>query len=65
MVLYNQTSAIMQDLGDSRSPLIFLGISSILNIGADLALVRPMEQGEPRGRRLSRRESLDSCVSFI
>ena len=31
MVLYNQTSAIMRSLGDSRSPLIFLGISSILN----------------------------------
>ena len=42
MVLYNQTSAIMRGLGDSRSPLIFLGISSILNIVLDLALVRPM-----------------------
>lgn len=42
MVLYNQTSAIMRSLGDSRSPLIFLGISSILNIVLDLALVRPM-----------------------
>lgn len=41
MVLYNQTSAIMRSLGDSRSPLIFLGISSILNIVLDLALVRP------------------------
>ena len=32
----------MRSLGDSRSPLIFLGISSILNIVLDLALVRPM-----------------------
>ena len=37
MVLYNQTSAIMRSLGDSRSPLIFLGISSILNIVLDCA----------------------------
>ena len=42
MVLYNQTSAIMRSLGDSRSPLIFLGISSVLNIVLDLVLVRPM-----------------------
>ena len=42
MVLYNQTSAIMRSLGDSRSPLIFLGISSVLNIVLDLLLVRPM-----------------------
>ncbi|MCI5648548.1 MAG: MATE family efflux transporter [Fusicatenibacter sp.] len=41
-ILYNQTSAIIRSLGDSKSPLIFLGISSVLNIVLDLLLVRPM-----------------------
>ena len=41
-ILYNQTSAIIRSLGDSKSPLIFLGISSVLNIVLDLLLVRPL-----------------------
>lgn len=40
--LYNLLSAIIRSLGDSRSPLIFLGISSVLNILLDLLLVMPM-----------------------
>lgn len=40
--LYNLLSAIIRSLGDSRSPLIFLGISSVLNIVLDLLLVIPM-----------------------
>ena len=40
--LYNLLSAIIRSLGDSRSPLIFLGISSVLNILLDLLLVVPM-----------------------
>ena len=40
--LYNLLSAIIRSLGDSKSPLIFLGISSALNIVLDLLLVMPM-----------------------
>ena len=40
--LYNLLSAIIRSLGDSRSPLIFLGISSVLNIALDLLLVAPL-----------------------
>ena len=40
--LYNLLSAIIRSLGDSKSPLIFLGISSVLNILLDLLLVMPM-----------------------
>ncbi len=36
---YNATSAILRGLGDSRTPLYFLIISTILNIGFDLLFV--------------------------
>ncbi len=36
---YNATSAILRGLGDSRTPLYFLIISTILNIGFDLVFV--------------------------
>ena len=39
MGFYNGTSSILRGLGDSKSPLIFLIISSILNIGLDLLFV--------------------------
>ncbi|MBQ8975184.1 MAG: MATE family efflux transporter, partial [Oscillospiraceae bacterium] len=36
---YNIMSAVMRGLGDSRHPLIFVGISTVLNIILDLVLV--------------------------
>ncbi len=36
---YNATSAILRGLGDSKTPLFFLLISTILNIGLDLLFV--------------------------
>ena len=36
---YNATSAILRGLGDSKTPLFFLIISTILNIGFDLLFV--------------------------
>ncbi len=36
---YNATSAILRGLGDSRTPLYFLIISTLLNIGFDLLFV--------------------------
>lgn len=40
--LYNMTSAILRSLGDSLTPVIFLVLSSIINIILDFILVVPM-----------------------
>ena len=37
--LYNMTSGVIRALGDSRTPVIFLVMSSFLNIGLDLLFV--------------------------
>ena len=37
--LYNMTAAILRSLGDSRTPVYFLALSSILNIFLDVALI--------------------------
>lgn len=44
-ILYNILSCIMRALGDSRSPLIFLGISTVLNIFLDIAFIRFFKSG--------------------
>lgn len=41
-ILYNILSCIMRALGDSRSPLIFLGISTVLNIFLDILFIKLM-----------------------
>lgn len=41
-ILYNILSCIMRALGDSRSPLIFLGISTVLNIFLDIIFIKIM-----------------------
>ena len=38
-LLYNVTSALMRALGDSKRPLYFLLVASVLNIGLDLACI--------------------------
>lgn len=38
-ILYNMASAIMRALGDSKRPLYFLIVSSVLNIGLDLLFI--------------------------
>lgn len=43
--LYNLLSGIIRSLGDSKSPLMFLIISSVLNIGLDLALILIFDMG--------------------
>lgn len=43
--LYNLLSGIIRSLGDSKSPLMFLIISSLLNIGLDLALIVIFDMG--------------------
>ena len=44
-VLYNLASNILRALGDSRLPLIFLVISSILNIFLDILFIVPFGMG--------------------
>lgn len=39
IVVYNLLSAIYRGLGDSRSPLIFVGVACIINVFGDLLLV--------------------------
>lgn len=36
---YNWITAVMRSLGDSKTPLIFLGVASVLNVGLDLLFV--------------------------
>ena len=37
--LYNLLAAVIRSLGDSKTPVYFLAISSVLNIGLDLAFI--------------------------
>jgi putative MATE family efflux protein len=39
LILYNITAAIIRSLGDSKSPIIFLAIASVLNIVLDYVLI--------------------------
>lgn len=43
--LYNMVAGIMRALGDSKTPLYFLILTSALNIGLDLLFVIPMQMG--------------------
>lgn len=45
MILYNETAAVLRALGDSKSPVIFLAISSVINIGLDLLLILTFNMG--------------------
>ncbi len=43
--LYNMTSGIIRALGDSRTPVIFLTMSSFLNVGLDLFFIVNLHMG--------------------
>lgn len=43
--LYNMLAAIIRSFGDSRTPVIFLAISSILNIILDMAFILILHRG--------------------
>lgn len=43
--LYNMVSCIMRALGDSKTPLIFLVVTSFLNIGLDLLFILVFDAG--------------------
>lgn len=43
--LYNLLSGWMRSLGDSRTPLVFLVLSSVLNVALDLLFILPLGMG--------------------
>lgn len=45
MILYNLCSGYLRSLGDSRMPLVFLIISSVLNVSLDLILILAFDMG--------------------
>ena len=44
-VLYNSLAAILRAVGDSKSPILFLAVSSVLNIILDLVFLVGMQSG--------------------
>ena len=44
-VLYNMLSAILRALGNSKTPLYFLILSALLNIGLDLVFIKIFRMG--------------------
>ncbi len=45
IVAYNLLSAVFRGLGDSRSPLIFVSIASVINIVGDITLIKGFKMG--------------------
>ena len=45
MILYNLLSGYLRSLGDSRTPLFFLVLSSLLNVALDLVLILVFDLG--------------------
>ena len=45
VVVYNSSSAVLRAVGDSRSPLCFLILSSVLNVVLDVVLVAGFDRG--------------------
>lgn len=43
--LYNSIAAVLQAMGDSKRPLVFVGIASVVNISLDLVLVGGLKMG--------------------
>lgn len=45
MFLYNSLTAVYNALGDSKTPLVFLAFSSVLNVGLDILFVTSFDMG--------------------
>ncbi len=44
-ILYNLLAGFLRAMGDSKTPLIFLAVSSVLNIGLDFLLIMAFDMG--------------------
>ena len=67
-VLYNISSAILRAIGDTVTPLIFLGCSTLLNIGGDLLFIGVFHQGVKGAALatiLSQALSAAACVIYM
>lgn len=42
---YNAVCSVLKGLGDSKSPLFFVGIATVINVVLDILLVGPLEMG--------------------
>ena len=45
LVLYNMAASVLRALGDSRTPLYFLIVATVLNIGLDILFMGPCQMG--------------------
>ena len=45
MIFYNMISNILRALGDSKTPLYFLVLSSLLNVVLDIVFIVPLNMG--------------------
>lgn len=45
VAVYNWINSVMRSLGDSKTPLIFLGVASVLNVVLDLVFVVGLDAG--------------------
>lgn len=59
---YNLVSAVLRGMGDSKHPLIFIGIASVINVILDILFVGPMGMG-PRGAALA--TVIGQALSFL
>ena len=67
-ILYNLLAAIMRSLGDSKTPVYFLALASILNIGLDFAFIllfRAGVAGAALATVLSQALSGPACLAFM
>lgn len=65
---YNALSAIMRGMGDSRTPLIFVGVACFFNIGLDILLVGPMGMkafGAAIATVVSQAISMILCIFYL
>lgn len=68
IILYNLSAAIIRALGDSRSPIIFLAIAAVLNIGLDILFIGGLGmnvEGAAYATVLAQGTSGACCVVFI
>ncbi|MDQ5984074.1 MAG: Multidrug resistance protein NorM [Eubacteriales bacterium SKADARSKE-1] len=59
---YNSVCSVMKGLGDSKCPLYFMILATILNIVLDIIFVGPLNMG-PKGAAVS--TVIAECVSFV
>lgn len=62
VAVYNGISAILRALGDSKTPLIFLVVASLLNVVLDLAFVIGMDMGV-EGAALA--TAISQCIAAL